>query len=223
MILKTNIWKFLIIFLLNQNKEEYLDGHNLIQNSRVQRPRPPPVQPDPITHKGKASGLQPGPTLLQTLYIKLLTSTHFANTAPVMYLEHWILVPGINTSNNNNLTPRSPNIKQLFKILPYRPLTILTYNDYLIQRNLTPLPQILHHTPVNSQLITAQNHALINRLINEREVLLNSSSSTKAEIMAILTALMVYTPAATVIIHTDLQAAIDGYNKSSTEYLTTTL
>ncbi|GBC19527.2 ribonuclease H-like domain-containing protein [Rhizophagus irregularis DAOM 181602=DAOM 197198] len=100
---------------------------------------------------------------------------------------------------------------------------ILTYNDYLIQRNLTPLPQILHHTPVNSQLITAQNHALINRLINEREVLLNSSSSTKAEIMAILTALMVYTPAATVIIHTDLQAAIDGYNKSSTEYLTTTL
>ncbi|CAB4392790.1 unnamed protein product [Rhizophagus irregularis] len=53
-------------------------GHNLIQNSRVQRPRPPPVQPDPITHKGKASDLQPGPTLLQTLYIKLLTSTHFA-------------------------------------------------------------------------------------------------------------------------------------------------
>ncbi|CAG8728755.1 uncharacterized protein OCT59_024795 [Rhizophagus irregularis] len=85
-------------------------GHNLIQNSRVQRPRPPPVQSDHITHKGKASGLQPGPTLLQTLYIKLLTSTHFANTAPVMYLEHWIPVPGINTSNNNNLTPRSPNI-----------------------------------------------------------------------------------------------------------------
>ncbi|PKK59441.1 hypothetical protein RhiirC2_794837 [Rhizophagus irregularis] len=84
-------------------------GHNLIQNSRVQRPRPPPVQPDPITHKGKASAIE---------------------------------------------------------FLP---------------------------------------------------------SSTKAEIMAILTALMVYTPAATVIIHTDLQAEIDGYNKSSTEYLTTTL
>ncbi|CAB4430109.1 unnamed protein product [Rhizophagus irregularis] len=87
-------------------------GHNLIQNSRVQRPRPPPVQPDPITHKGKSKWFATwANSTSDAIYGKLLTSTHFANTAPVMYLEHWIPVPGINTSNNNNLTPRStPNI-----------------------------------------------------------------------------------------------------------------
>ncbi|CAB4427846.1 unnamed protein product [Rhizophagus irregularis] len=149
-----------------------------------------------------------------------------------MYLEHWIPVPGINTSNNNNLTPRStPNIIQpcrgcrlhfpyyignqtpkcilkmthqaaiTIQILPhhrrlrndlqhvtqtfpkniqfYTHYRILTYNDYLIQRNLIPSPQTFHHTPVNLQLITAQNHALINRLINEREIREQLYAATK--------------------------------------------
>ncbi|PKC11588.1 hypothetical protein RhiirA5_412884 [Rhizophagus irregularis] len=38
---------------LMNNKAEYLDGTNLIQNPKVQRLRPPPVTNEPISYKGR--------------------------------------------------------------------------------------------------------------------------------------------------------------------------
>ncbi|GET57750.1 hypothetical protein GLOIN_2v1781048 [Rhizophagus irregularis DAOM 181602=DAOM 197198] len=69
---------------LMNNKAEYLDGTNLIQNPKVQRLRPPPVTNEPISYKGR-----------------------FTVWRSTMYIEHWIPVPGTNNSNGRQHTPRS--------------------------------------------------------------------------------------------------------------------
>ncbi|GET57749.1 ribonuclease H-like domain-containing protein [Rhizophagus irregularis DAOM 181602=DAOM 197198] len=77
---------------LMNNKAEYLDGTNLIQNPKVQRLRPPPVTNEPISYKGR-----------------------FTVWRSTMYIEHWIPVPGTNnkyfTDGSFNAEPSSPEFQ----------------------------------------------------------------------------------------------------------------
>ncbi|PKY57556.1 hypothetical protein RhiirA4_478700 [Rhizophagus irregularis] len=78
---------------------------NLIQNPRVQRLKPPPVMTESISSTGRHKWLTVwANSISDVVYGRLLTSSHYNNSIPTMYLEHWTPIPGIN--RDNNTTPQ---------------------------------------------------------------------------------------------------------------------
>lgn len=51
-------------------------GQELVQNPEVQRPKPPPVKDEPISHQGRPNGLHHGLLPLKTSHMKNFSRQH---------------------------------------------------------------------------------------------------------------------------------------------------
>ncbi|PKY49960.1 hypothetical protein RhiirA4_529109 [Rhizophagus irregularis] len=87
-------------------------GQELVQNPKVQRPKPPPVKDEPISHQGRPNGLHHGLLPLKTSHMENFSRQH---TSPILYAEHWISKQ-IDTMDQN-LAPRKTQF-YLVKVVP---------------------------------------------------------------------------------------------------------
>ncbi|EXX65190.1 hypothetical protein RhiirA1_460188 [Rhizophagus irregularis] len=94
-------------------------GQELVQNPKVQRPKPPPVEGEPFPSRKTKWIASWSTTIKDVTYGKLLTSTPFPQSIPILYAEHWISKQ-IDTMDQN-LAPRKTQfylVKVISCIIP---------------------------------------------------------------------------------------------------------
>ncbi|CAB4426582.1 unnamed protein product [Rhizophagus irregularis] len=103
---KNSRWYKFLIALTNTRRLNFNLDDPIIQNPQITRPETPPTNDEPIHLQGRPKLIASWtPTITDMIYGKILTATHFPNTVPILYAEHWIH-RNLDTSNHHN-TPRS--------------------------------------------------------------------------------------------------------------------
>ncbi|POG77735.1 ribonuclease H-like domain-containing protein [Rhizophagus irregularis DAOM 181602=DAOM 197198] len=205
----------------------------LIQNSSAARPAIPPISIDTLHHPKRSQKWVVAwvPSISDIVYGKNLSTNHFPNSIPVSYIEHWVhrdisiikIPPRLDRpiappqlsrptfSNNtfiNQLLEDDMIVKELQDIArtlnPFNVLVFYTDGSYNVEFLSNEYPMGYGWTTSNIE----------NANITYSGSVKYFPSSTKAEIMAILTALITCPPKCNVTIHTDSQAAIDAFHKS---------
>ncbi|PKY50869.1 hypothetical protein RhiirA4_467560 [Rhizophagus irregularis] len=129
----------------------------IIQNPQITRPETPPTNDEPIHLQGRPKLIASWtPTITDMIYGKILTATHFPNTVPILYAEHWIH-RNLDTSNHHN-TPHKLNLHiTLHKVKAH---SNNAFNDIADAQakvgHFHQTPTSINHRHLPSQMITIE-------------------------------------------------------------------
>ncbi|CAB5204536.1 unnamed protein product [Rhizophagus irregularis] len=203
----------------------------IIKNPRIERLRSPSTINEPVTYKGPR----------KWFHEKAILSIHPSHSVPTLYAEHWIHVP----DTQSQLTPRSRsnilqhvifislilftnadygnvNFQLITSLIKEKPVQIQLWQCARKAFNLNTLEIYTDGSFKSSasanEFPMGYGWCVSNSF--EQKIFFNGTgtlmpSATKAEILAIVTALIIAPSYSSITILTDSQAAIDGFNKSS--------
>ncbi|PKY45935.1 hypothetical protein RhiirA4_460671 [Rhizophagus irregularis] len=216
----------------------------IIQNPTAPRPPIPPIDADTLHHPKRSQQWVASwaPHLSDIVYGKLLSTNNFPNCSPVSYMEHWIykdisassLYTTPRYNSTTNFRPINPPAHDNLNTLnPLRNINLIKklFDDIVISEDLQGIATTLasfndlefftdgSYDSTNSQAGFSMGYGWTTSNLSTCNITYNGSlqyfpSATKAETMAILTALVVCPEFGIITIFTDSQAAIDSFHKS---------